>query len=446
MAAGNSIKNDHKGYAVAERLTEIMKIRNYKKKEVVIHHHIKDIIWNSVGNLFYYFGQWIITVLVVWISSYENAGYLSLAMSTSGTFSAIALFGVRNYQVSDVQGEYTTGEYVGIRIWTCFIAFLLCALFCINIDSVYQILCINAYMLIRVAEGFVDVIQGIEQIHSRYDYIGKSYLIRSILTVCAFVFGIYVVNNLVIVLYFIAFLNLLFVLLYDCTIACRLEKFRIDWKGKHKYNLLKECVSIVIFSFLLNLISLIPRIVLQQSISAEEFGIYVSLAMPASIVQTASITLFTPFIPMFSKQYNPDSINQFRIMINKLYAAIFVVGMLLVTAMLLFGKMGLAILFGRDILQQYQLFMPLVSCAILITIVWVFATLLTIIREIGYILGCIAVALLVCLSSVTFLVDKYGKNGASYTQIFSLIICIAMMFIIFEIKVKKVMKKKYCNN
>lgn len=442
MAAEDRAKNYYKGHAVDERIMEFMKIGESKKKKVIINAKVKDITWNTAGNLFYYFGQWIITVLVVWLSSYENAGYLSLAMSTSGTFSAIALFGVRNYQVSDVQGEYTTEEYVGSRIWTCFIAFLLCSLFSINIGSIYQMLCINAYMLIRVAEAFVDVLQGVEQIHSRYNYIGKSYIIRGILTVCVFVFGICATNNLAIVLYLIAISNLLFVILYDYKMVCRLERFEIEWKGKHKYSLLKKCLPIVVFSFLLNLVSLIPRIVLQQYVGVEEFGIYVSIASPVSIVQIASLALFTPFIPMLSRYYDSDSINQFRVMINKLYAAIFLSGMLIVTAMLLFGKVGLAILFGRDILQQYQLFMPLVCCAILIVIVWVGATLLTIIREIGYILKCIVVALVICMSSVTFFVKKYGENGASYIQIISLVICVVLMLVIFEIKIRDVMKGK----
>ena len=59
----------------------------------------KEMMWNSIGNLVYCICQWVITILTVRLCSYEMAGYLSLAMSTSSTFSTISLFSMRNYQV-----------------------------------------------------------------------------------------------------------------------------------------------------------------------------------------------------------------------------------------------------------------------------------------------------------------------------------------------------------
>ena len=88
----------------------------------------KNIAWNTFGSVFYSACQWLITVLVVHLSSYESAGYLSLAMTTSSSFSAISLYSMRNFQVSDVKGEYNCNEYVGSRIDTCILGFVCCAI------------------------------------------------------------------------------------------------------------------------------------------------------------------------------------------------------------------------------------------------------------------------------------------------------------------------------
>ena len=60
----------------------------------------KDIAWNTFGNIFYGFCTWVITIIVVRLGSFEDAGYLSLAMTTSSTYNAIALFAMRNYQIT----------------------------------------------------------------------------------------------------------------------------------------------------------------------------------------------------------------------------------------------------------------------------------------------------------------------------------------------------------
>ena len=181
----------------------------------------KNVMWNTIGSIFYCFCQLLITVVVVHLDSYETAGYLSLAMTSSSSFSAIALFSMRNFQVSDVKGEYNDGVYVGSRIITSILAFTCCSVTGFWGNSIYQGLCISAFMLIRVAEALVDVMHGIDQKYDRYDYIGKSYILRGIGTIVVFVVGMLMVKNLAITLYIMAFINLLIA-------------FGFDWRLTHK--------------------------------------------------------------------------------------------------------------------------------------------------------------------------------------------------------------------
>lgn len=62
----------------------------------------KNVIWNTCGSVFYSLCQWLLTAIVIRGASYEAGGVLSLAMTTSSSFSAISLFSMRNYQVSDL--------------------------------------------------------------------------------------------------------------------------------------------------------------------------------------------------------------------------------------------------------------------------------------------------------------------------------------------------------
>ena len=63
-----------------------------------------SIAWNSIGSIFYLGCQWLMTVVVVWIAGLETAGILSLAMSVSNIWYSFAVYGMRNFQVSDTVG------------------------------------------------------------------------------------------------------------------------------------------------------------------------------------------------------------------------------------------------------------------------------------------------------------------------------------------------------
>ena len=70
-----------------------------------------NMFWNSFGSIVYLGCQWLITILVVRLSTgYEDAGALALGMAVSNVFSPIGYFKVRTYQVSDVNNRFSSGD------------------------------------------------------------------------------------------------------------------------------------------------------------------------------------------------------------------------------------------------------------------------------------------------------------------------------------------------
>ena len=79
-----------------------------------------NMLWNSAGSMTYLACQWLITIVVVRLSSgaFDNAGLLSLAMSVVGIFGTFANYKMGTYQISDIKRENTLGEYMGFRCLT----------------------------------------------------------------------------------------------------------------------------------------------------------------------------------------------------------------------------------------------------------------------------------------------------------------------------------------
>ena len=191
---------------------------------------MKNVFYNTFGNIFYSFCQWLITIVVVYLENYEfgSAGVLSLAMTTSSTFAAISLFSMRNYQISDTKGEFTQGQYFSSRIITCVVALIACIIYAIPGNNFFQVLCIAAFMLIRIAESFADVLFGVDQIHDKYGLICLSCTLRGIMTAGSFIVVMRMTHDLLITLFTMAILNLLVVVIVDIRMTFKLEKIIVS--------------------------------------------------------------------------------------------------------------------------------------------------------------------------------------------------------------------------
>ena len=75
--------------------------------------------WNSAGSFFNLLCQWLITVLVLRLSvGYDAAGVYSYVMSVYLIFAPVVDYRLYVYQISDLHGEHTLGEYLGLRLIT----------------------------------------------------------------------------------------------------------------------------------------------------------------------------------------------------------------------------------------------------------------------------------------------------------------------------------------
>lgn len=397
----------------------------------------KNVLWNTFGSIFYCGCQWLITVLVIWLSktAYDTAGVLSLAMTTSSSFSAISLFGMRNYQVSDVNGEYCVSEYVGSRIITCILAFVACAIYSLISKSVYVMLCVDAFMLIRVAEALADVLHGVNQKHDRYDLIGKSFIVRAILTVVSFSVSLLIKDDIFIALLVMAICNLAAAILFDWLHTGKLETVKPVLFSKKVYELLKVCTPLVIFNFLMSVQNLMAKESLANIYGREELGIYSTIATPTLVVQVFASVAFNPFLPKISKTYIDGKISEFRKLLYTVYLALAILCIVSLGGASILGKPVLGILFASkpDLLDYFYLFIPIVWCTIMIAFIWVLSAIVIALRRIRLLVWGMIIDFLGCALIVDYVVGNLGMNGVSYVQMITYGIYIAFIVVALEV-------------
>lgn len=390
----------------------------------------KNMLWNALGNIVYLGCQWLVTVLVTRLAGYEDAGVLSLAMSISATFQSLALFGIRNYQISDINEKYSDSCYVGLRNLTCVSALVLCMLFSIandyDTDTLMAILC---FMVFRVSENYSDVLHGILQKNGKLYMAGQSFLIRGIATLVGFLIGFYFFGTLNGELATMAVLSVCVTVFIDFICAKKTSEFvAYDHIGKC-FNLAAETLPLCIYIFLNSTIATVPKYILEKMSSEELLGIYSSIFAPALLVQAAAQYIYMPFIPKFAAMYNEGDIKGFKSLSNKIVLIILGIGILILAACIPFGKWALTLLFTESI-EPYSGMLYLIIAGTFCTAISAFyqslAVVLRVMREL--VVSCISGIIVCCIVSVAA-IDRFSADGASIGLIAGTLLTAVILYI-----------------
>ncbi len=183
-----------------------------KDQELSLAH---GVAWNAVGSLVYSVANWLTTVLVVVLGdSLELSGNLAIAMAIGNLTATIALFNLRPIQVSDVEGSFSTSQFVSFRIVTSFVACLISVGYALLTVAPYCLEVVVAYIAFKIADSFVDVLHGVDQCHNRLDIVGKSQMLRGVLVVMIFSIAIKLTNDLALAIWLISIATVVVVVFF----------------------------------------------------------------------------------------------------------------------------------------------------------------------------------------------------------------------------------------
>lgn len=399
---------------------------------------LANIFYNTFGMMFYYGCQWLTTLLVVRLSGFEDGGNYSLAMTFTAAFSILALFNTRQYQASDVTGEYSDQTYIRSRYIAMAIAFVICfvAMF-FNDYTPYQWGVILLYMLYKCAEGWIDVYHGIDQKNSRMDYICYSFIARGVLMFAGFCGVLYVTKNLVyaigtmtIVTYGVAFF-------YDKRVA---ERF-IQPEQKKDFQAVKRLmlamVPLVIVAVTNNLSISLPKYFLERYYDATVLGYYSSVATPSMIVQVGASTIFVPLITPLADRLKENDKQGFKDILKKVFIVFVGLSIAAIVVSALLGEWFLVLVFKEEIRPYTYLFVPIIISTLLISVNACLFPVCTVFREIK---GQLAVGIAGIVSSFVasmIFVKQYGMDGV----VIALLITLGIQIIIEVYCVYRKMKK-----
>ena len=386
-----------------------------------------NILYNSFGTIFYYGCQWLTTLLVVSLSGFEDGGNYSLAMTFTAAFGILALFNTRQYQVSDVRGEYSDKTYVRSRVVAMAIAFFICfiGLF-FNSYTPYQWGAILLYMLHKCGEAWIDVYHGVDQKNGRMDYVGISFVIRGILMLVSFCGVLAATKNLVCAIGSMTFMTFFMGVMYDKRKAERFIDKTEQVDREAVKCLMLAMVPLVIVAVTNNLSISLPKYFLERYYDAKVLGYYSSVATPSMIVQVGATTIFIPLITPLAGRLSENDKKGFLSILKKVAIVFAGLSVLALIVSALLGEWFLVLVFKEEIRPYTYLFVPIIISTLFISINACLFTVCTVLREIK---GQLVVGIAGLISSFfasMFFVREYAMDGV----VIALLITLGIQIII----------------
>ena len=137
-----------------------------------------NVSWTFWGNAVNAGCQWGIVVLLAKLGNPTMVGQYALGLAVSAPILLFAYLQLRAVQATDVNGDFSFGDYFGLRLAAtgAALAFLL-ALLSLGSYSAPTALTIIGLAVAKSVDGISDVFYGFLQQHERLDCIARSMLI-----------------------------------------------------------------------------------------------------------------------------------------------------------------------------------------------------------------------------------------------------------------------------
>ncbi len=397
-----------------------------------------NILWSSIGSIIGLSCQWLISVLVVRLSSgFSDAGLYSLSMSVYGIFFPIAQYRMYTYQVSDVNGENTVGEYLSFRLLTILLSLVLTFAYSLFTCRPASVFCIFLYGLYKSANQLIDVLHAADQQFSRMDYVGVSLALQGALSLVFFCVALSCFRSVPLAIFAMFIAVVLVGWFYDLPRTSALTCIVVGISRNKAKRLLITCLPAVVAGIAVSASASIPRQYLSSALGDSALGVYSSIAAPIAIIQMGVSYLYNPLLGYFSKSYSDkDRHSFFRLCFACLLGAL-IIAVVFGIGFEVLGNSLFSFVFGVEILPFMYLVPPMIASAVLTGLMWLVNDLLISFRYFSHTLVAGVLMFLVSLSSMKYSVEVFNLNGVTVCSLLSCLFGLVYMVVVLSILLRR---------
>ena len=315
----------------------------------------RDYVWNTIG-----VGLWgmvfpVLTIVVTQLAGAEQAGMFSLAFVTALLLMFVGNYGVRNFQASDLDEEYSFADYQANRVLTVVIMLVAGITYCKFRGYADQmwLMGLGVY-LYKAVDALADVYEGrLQQVDKLY-LAGISQAFRSAAALIGFSLALLITRNVGVSSIVMAVIAALTFVVFTFPLAQLETPKSRSANAKRVIGLLKQCFPLFVALFMYNLIDNMPKFVMEGALSYDNQLYYNALYFPAHAILLTSGFIYKPMLLKMANAWaDPAKRKKFDLIIVVMFVIIVGITVVVAGVMSWFGLAIMSFLYGIDF-EQYR--------------------------------------------------------------------------------------------
>lgn len=414
-----------------------------QEEEYESHSTTRDYVWNTIGTTVWGMSLPILSIVASQLAGAEQAGMFSMAFATGMLLMYAANYGVRNYQVSDIDETHAFSSYQIQRWASTAMALVLGILYCTIRD--YQpymaTICFGVY-LFRLVDGAADVYEGRLQQADKLYLAGISQTIRSVAVFLVFTVLLFVMRDIAVASVGMGIAAVASLVLVTIPLALlETEKSR-HWRFEEVIDLFRQCFPLFAALFLFNLIETMPKLVMEGALPYDNQLYFNALYFPSQSIQIIIGFIYKPQLVRLSNIWaNPRKRRRFDFIILAVMAVIVAVTAGVGVFMATIGIPLTGFLYGVDFEQfRFLCYLMVVAGGVIAAIDFLYA-IVTVLRRQGEVMRLYLVAFAAVTLSSLVLVHLIGLAGAVVSYLASMTLLLALLVLDY-IRIRQAIRRE----
>lgn len=391
----------------------------------------RDYLWNTLGTAVWGMAFPLLTIVSTQLVGAEEAGKFSIAFVT-GTLIMIACnYGVRNFQVSDIDEKASFASYQ-LNRWLCGAFALACGLAYSSArgyDAQMATIGLGVY-LYKVIDGVADVYEGRLQQADKLYLAGMSQTLRSVGVIAVFSVALFLTRSMPIAAMAMGVTAIASLVLVTAPLALlETEKSR-RVSLREVGHLFVQCAPLFGALFLFNLIESMPKFVMEGTLAYKYQLYFNALFFPAQAILLSIGFVYKPQLLRLSSIWaNPRKRRRFDLIIVAVMALIVVITGVCAAFMAGPGIPLMSFMYGLNF-ERYRALalLMVVAGGVTAAIDFIYA-IITVLRHAGDVTKIYLICFAVSVVLPVILINLLGLMGAvvSYLAIMALLLVLLIV-------------------
>ena len=398
-------------------------------EQYLAHQTRSDYLCNTLGQ-----AAWgglfpLLTMVTTWLVGAEGAGLFSMAFTVGTLLLFLANYGVRTYQVSDLDEMQSFLDYQINRFVNCAAMLVVGWLWCQvkGYDTLMFSTCMGV-LVFRAVDGLADVYEGRLQQKDKLYLAGLSQATRCVLGFAAFSLALLLTRSLPVASFAMAAGGVASLLLLTVPLACFETDRSLPASFRGVRELFVQCFPLFVALFLYNLIDSVPKFAMEGTLSYDNQLYYNAMYFPAHSILMAAGFIYKPQLVRLARIWDdPEKHRRFDLLVLAMVGVI----ALIAGAMALFmGWVGIplmGLMYGLDFEPMRGLCYVMVATGGVCACIDFLYQIVTVLRAQAEVSRLYLVAFAFAVPVCTLLVSFAGLAGAVLGALVSMSILLVLL-------------------